>query len=226
MTRRERKLLKGFAKRAAQRRPVLVDACGEAEADVILAEARREFETLVPEVAAIEGGLMNGALKGTYEYLAYAKAMKAAGWSTERIGEHFAEALRHLAARYPSWLPRTVYRAVRPILARMLRREAVASQQTSDPAGWRFEFVEGEPGGADFGMDVKNCAVCHLFARHDQSDVVPYLCALDDELSKVLGMGLRRTGTRAVGASCCDFRYQTGGEPKTLRSQHSLPIVK
>ena len=76
-------------------------------------------------------------------------------------------------------------------------------------------------GRVDFGMDVTNCAVCAAFARHDAKEVVPYLCALDDRMSVTLGMGLRRTGTRALGASCCDFRYQAGGEPKTLASQHA-----
>lgn len=75
------------------------------------------------------------------------------------------------------------------------------------------------------GQGVTNCAVCATFERHDASEIVPYLCALDDPMSAALGLGLRRSGTRALGASCCDFRYQAGGEPMTLRSRHSLRIV-
>ena len=85
--------------------------------------------------------------------------------------------------------------------------------------------MEGEKGSHDFGLDVKNCAVCELFSRHDAEEVVPYLCALDDKMSEFMGMGLRRSGTRALGASCCDFRYQAGGEPQSLRSQGALTVV-
>ena len=70
-----------------------------------------------------------------------------------------------------------------------------------------------------------SCAVCHAFSKHDAVDVVPYVCAIDDQLSAKLGLGLRRTGTHALGSGCCDFRYKLGGEPLTLRSQYALPLV-
>jgi hypothetical protein len=45
-------------------------------------------------------------------------------------------------------------------------------------------------------------------------DLVPYMCATDDVMSDRGGQGLRRTGTIALGAHECDFRYQRKGEPQ------------
>jgi hypothetical protein len=53
----------------------------------------------------------------------------------------------------------------------------------------------------------------------------PYVCALDDRVSRIFGLGLRRTGTIGLGASHCDFRWKLGGEPRTLDSQFDLPGV-
>lgn len=50
-------------------------------------------------------------------------------------------------------------------------------------------------------------------------DLVPYMCATDDVVSDRGGQGLRRTGTIAVGAHQCDFRYKRGGEPLHLAPQ-------
>ena len=72
---------------------------------------------------------------------------------------------------------------------------------------------------------MQSCPICELFSKHDVEEVVPYLCALDDKMSELMDMGLRRSGTRALGASCCDFRYQAGGEPHSLRSQGALLVV-
>ena len=86
-----------------------------------------------------------------------------------------------------------------------------------------FEVVtEGD--GFDWGMNVKSCGVCHLFSKHDAMDLVPYMCATDDLFSAEAGDGLRRTGTIALGAHQCDFRYQPGGEPLPLAGQYPQRI--
>ena len=220
----ERKLLRRFDRLAKRRFAALADRFGDETAGAVREEAREHYRQLAPEVAAIGDGILNGALEGTYEYLAYYKALKRRGQSVEEIGGFFQDSFLAIIARFPQRLIRLLFRLARPFLARRLRREAAESQRNEDPSAWRFSFVDGDKGSFDFGFDVTNCAVCAVYARHDASEVVPYLCALDDDMSQALGMGLRRRGTRALGSSCCDFRYGAD-EPEALRSRYPLQVV-
>jgi hypothetical protein len=69
-------------------------------------------------------------------------------------------------------------------------------------------------------MNVTSCAVCHAYAKHGASELVPYLCATDDVESEAGDQGLRRTGTITLGAHRCDFRYERGGKPQPLAAHY------
>jgi hypothetical protein len=99
--------------------------------------------------------------------------------------------------------------------------DAVASQQSPAANEFVFEMVEPDPaaGTTARGMNITSCAICHLFGRHDALELVPYMCAFDDVVSDANGQGLRRTGTIALGASRCDFRF-TEGAPLRLAAQY------
>ena len=73
-------------------------------------------------------------------------------------------------------------------------------------------------------MNIFSCDICHQFSKFDAMDLVPYMCALDDVLSDRFDQGLRRTGTIAVGAAQCDFRYERGGEPQRMADQYPNKI--
>ena len=99
------------------------------------------------------------------------------------------------------------------------RTDADASQAGAAPNEFVFETVEaGQNTGR--GMNIKSCAICHLFGQYDAMELVPYMCSFDDVVSDALGQGLRRTGTIALGAKHCDFRFQDGGEPLRLAGQY------
>jgi hypothetical protein len=219
VSRKVDKAVAEFERRGQRIRPLLVELGGEAKADAILERAREEFATLAPEAVELSGGIFDSALAGTYQYLAFYKAMRD-DFPVETIGRFYADTFHLLAARVPRGLARVGYRLARPFLARRLRREAEATQANTAPGSWRFDYIESEDGDA-FGVNVTRCAVCALYAKHDASEIVPWVCALDDEVSDYLAMNLARNGTRATGADCCDFRYQKTGEAKRLR----LPVV-
>lgn len=223
---KEQSNLKSFRRRVRLRRLCLDERYGREMTDRIVEHADREYASFLTEIAALPKGMMNGALAGTYEYLAYAKALDREGRPAEEVGLFFDESYDALVSRFPSFLGRLLFRLARPLIKARLRKEAAQSQALRQGAGgWRFEFLEAEKGSHDFGFDLKSCPICELFSKHGADEVVPYLCALDDKMSEFMGMGLRRSGTRALGASCCDFRYQAGGEPQSLRSQGALPVV-
>ncbi|MGI9432227.1 MAG: L-2-amino-thiazoline-4-carboxylic acid hydrolase [Myxococcota bacterium] len=102
---------------------------------------------------------------------------------------------------------------------RRSRRDADASQQEAAPNEFVFEMIDVEGEGAR-GMNITSCAICHLFGRYDAMELVPYMCSFDDVVSDAGKQGLRRTGTIALGATHCDFRFRDGGEPLRLAAQY------
>ncbi len=84
---------------------------------------------------------------------------------------------------------------------------------------FEFELLDADESG-ERGMNITSCAICHLFAKHDAMELVPYMCAFDDVMSAAGDQGLRRTGTIALGAKQCDFRFQQGGKPLPLAEQY------
>ena len=220
-----------FRRRARRWRELIARELGDERAMEVLAAAEREYEDFLPEIRALPGGVLNGALGATYEYLAYGKALKAVGCTVAEIGEVYRGFHTISFQRVPRWLLPLVRRLGVPWLRRRLRQEAThapgamhqeghettADAQTESQldGGWRYAYVESEDGQA-FGIDVTQCAVCALFSRHAAAALVPSLCRLDDLTSKALDLGLRRDGVRAEGAPCCDFRFRPGEEPKPL----------
>jgi hypothetical protein len=97
---------------------------------------------------------------------------------------------------------------------------AAAKESMANRRAGRFAFELVRDEAADFGMNIRACALVHEFSRHDALDLVPYFCHNDDVGSDATGQGLRRTGTIAVGASHCDFRYKAGGEPLRIIEQY------
>jgi hypothetical protein len=103
------------------------------------------------------------------------------------------------------------------------RVDAEASQSGAAPNEFVFELVAPDADTAG-GTNITSCAICYLFGRHDAMELVPYMCAFDDVMSDAAGQGLRRTGTIALGAKQCDFRFQPDGEPLRIASQYPEQI--
>ncbi len=228
MANADEKALRAFRRRAAQRSPALEGRFSPTEIGEILAEAETAYAGWLPEIRALPKLLLNGALEGTYELLAYSIVLEKRGLSPREIGDFFDASYRLLVRRYPRFLLKAVFRLARPLLIRKLRKDAETTRTVGaeGTGGWEFDFVEPERGAHAFGIDVTQCAVCSLYARHGQEEVLPYVCALDDTMSEVMDLGLERSGTRAMGASCCDFRYQPGGPGKTLKSIRTFPVLE
>ena len=109
-------------------------------------------------------------------------------------------------------------------LASPALRDAAASQEGAAENESVFEIVPGEDENTDWGMNVTRCAGCHAYAKHDAMEFTPYMCATDDLVSDHSNQGLRRTGTIALGAHRCDFRYKAGGKPLRLAEQYPEKI--
>jgi hypothetical protein len=88
--------------------------------------------------------------------------------------------------------------------------------------GWVFDFVEGEKGTFEYGVDYKRCAIRELAIASGAADFAPYICLADVSGSETFGWGLARSETLAQGGSRCDFRFQRGAE---TRIKVRLPVA-
>ncbi len=93
---------------------------------------------------------------------------------------------------------------------------AEQSQKHPHPGEFVFEAVSGEGEEFQWGQNIKSCAICDMASKYDLMELVPYFCATDDVISDHSDLGLYRSGTIAVGASHCDFRYGTSGKSQHL----------
>jgi hypothetical protein len=61
-----------------------------------------------------------------------------------------------------------------------------------------------------YGIDILECGICKLFAKHGYQKYASILCEVDEITSNLAGLKLVRTGTIANGADKCDFRFKKG----------------
>ncbi len=62
--------------------------------------------------------------------------------------------------------------------------------------------------GLGYGVDIIECGICKLFKKHQLERFASILCEVDHLTSSLAGLELIRTGTIALGAKKCDFRWK------------------
>ena len=62
--------------------------------------------------------------------------------------------------------------------------------------------------GFGYGVDILECGICKLFLKHGYEKYTSILCEVDKQTSALAGLELIRTGTIALGATKCDFRFR------------------
>jgi hypothetical protein len=210
---RRRRLLKDFDRYARDMQDVLVRFFGQGSVDNLTAQARREYESIIPQLPYIGGKQpFTQFVMFTGLYLAVYRSAKAYGKTVEETGEMLYEIGRSFLRTYPSFL--------RGLLGRMnfsklyisrLRKRARESKQREYAGDYVFDFVQGDGVSFDYGVDYLECASCKFLAAQGAPELAPYLCPVDILYSEALGWGLVRTTTLAEGGERCDFRFKKGG---------------
>lgn len=82
--------------------------------------------------------------------------------------------------------------------------------QYSHPDGFSVRVItkKEETLGFGYGIDILECGICKLFTRFQMEKYTSLLCEVDYITSSLAGLTLIRSGTIALGASKCDFRFQ------------------
>ncbi len=176
--------------------------------DAACAAAREQLAALAPESAYLDApdNPLAQALFFCTLHLAVYLAVKPLGVDAHRYGSAMLEQLRQLD--------------VQPLPSPTDEQLAANFRGPgTHPGEFEVEVADRSEGEFDYGYNIKSCAICYLYGRHDAMDLVPYMCASDDVMSDLRGEGLRRTGTIALGAHRCDFRYQADGKPQRVAEQ-------
>lgn len=191
------------------------------DVDAVIAEASAIFDEMLPNLAYLDKPQhpLASALFICSVNLSLYLALKQRG-----IGLHqFGNAMLNGLMRAPIPVPTESDEVLQQRLT-YFAALAEASQTNAAPGEDVIEFVSGEGQQFEWGYNVKSCAICQVASRYDAMDLVPYFCAVDDVMSDKGKQGLRRTGSLALGAPHCDFRYRRGGEPQPLAALYPEQI--
>jgi hypothetical protein len=227
------KLLKDFNRTSVLIKPSLVARYGNEFTSALQRDALQEYEKLIPEIPYIKGArarMLNSFLLITAQELAAYKAMNKNGKSPGEAWELCHEALRFRLTEIPKW-KRWLLRSfmfshlVRKIMARRARQ-----QQKVHFGDFEIEYLIGEGGEFDFGVNYLQCGNHTFVKKHGGDKFAPFVCMSDIALSEAMGWGLIRTQTLADGCTHCDFRFKKGAatqiSSKTPEVQKTIEKIR
>ena len=207
------KLLKDFDQTVALMRDSLVSRYGQEFASTLEREVCMEYEGLIPEIPYIEGARarpLNSFLRITAQELAVYRAMKKHGKPPRESWELCHEALRIRLAEIPQWKRWLLRRFMFSRLVRKIMERRARQKQRVRFGDFEVEYLIGEGGEFDFGVNYLQCGNHNFVKRHGGEEFAPYVCMSDIALSDAMGWGLIRTQTLADGCEHCDFRFKKG----------------
>jgi hypothetical protein len=203
----------GFERFLRGARPLLRRDHGAELTDRILADARSEYERLLPQVPDI-GGIRNvfqPVMMVNGWIVALHRALRARGGRPEDTIRVFQAVFDGWLRALPEWLLRAIGRLMLSAPARWLfERQARRSQARRYPEDfvWR---VERGPGG-ELSLVFDECAVNKWYAAQDVRELAPYCNVADVTYSRLMGMGVDASETIGLGCEQCALRYRRGRE--------------
>lgn len=98
----------------------------------------------------------------------------------------------------------------KPFMRFILRKFGKQVSKKDHPDGFVANLITSkeETLGFGYGVDILECGICKLFKRYQYERFTPLLCEVDHITSSLAGLTLKRTGTIALGAQKCDFRFE------------------
>lgn len=156
-------------------------------------------------------------------YVATYLALKERGYDAARAWELLDEATRAHFAGMSAAEKRLASDGMFAWPMKALSRWLAKRSQSAPVGGWVFDYVEGEAGQFDYGVDYHRCAIRELAIANGAADFAPYICLADVPGSDLFGWGLARGETLAQGGQRCDFRFRRGA-PTDIKVR--LPVAR
>ena len=188
--------------------------------DRIMADTDNHFRIISADTkfAATSKNPIDKRLDFCAYFLALIKALETQGENYETIRNTCLEVVTDYVS------PKNIFhRLVKKIPAKLVNTRFAGMlikafnkrvSQNSNPGGFVANIItdKQETFGLGYGIDILECGICKLFNKHHHEKYASILCEVDEITSGLAGLKLVRTGTIALGAKKCDFRFKK--EPK------------
>jgi hypothetical protein len=186
------------------------------DSDILIGEIEDHYKLISKDTrfAATSGNPVDKRLDFCAYFLALIKTLDARNESYEMIRKTCLEIvteyvrpknkLHQLLKKLPvkltiTWLATAVIKSL---------NEKV--NKNSHPDGFIANIISDKEQtyGLGYGIDILECGICKLFSKHNFQKYSSILCEVDEVTSGLAGLKLIRTGTIALGADKCDFRFK------------------
>ncbi len=218
------KILINFDKKIEIFRKVLLQQLGTPKTEEILREVKDVYETLIPEIIHIESekNFILRDFKDIAIALAFVKVMKRVKYSKEEIAVFIYELQKEMynsAINGKMNLMRILFNALHifplnRIYKKIIKKYEKSAQKREKTSNIQIRYVEGDRENFDYGIDILSCPICELWRKHDEIEILPYVCLFDFFKSIMTNSGLIRTMTLAEGKEKCDNRFKRGRKPQ------------
>jgi len=183
--------------------------------DLLLAEIEKNFEYISGNVnfAATSSNPLDKRLGFCGYFLALIKTLDEQGETFETIRRicliittdyvRPKNKIHLVLKRFPAKLSHTWLATV---FLKMLHKRV---SKKGHPDGFLAQIItdKKETFGLGYGVDILECGICKLFKKYNYEKYSSILCEVDELTSHLAGLNLIRTGTIALGATKCDFRF-------------------
>ena len=194
-------------------RAELARSGGAEFADAVVADARRAYEDVLPEVPDIGGraNVFQPVMTINGWMAALHRAMRAHERSARDTVAVTQAVFDGWLRKLPGWALRGIGRlAVSSPARAYYARQAERSQERryADDFVWTLE--QGADGEVSFVFE--ECAVNKWYDAHDLRDLKPYCNFADVTYSRLMGMGVDASETIGLGCERCALRFKAGRE--------------
>jgi len=202
------RLLKKYEHYAGMARPRLASRFGPGFAEEVLADTRKRYDSLIPDLPDI-GGRKNQftpVIEINGWIISFYRAMRDRGKTVEQVVAICAEVSDAWFRRLPGWV---LFLARRLAFSRLvkwrMRSQARSSQRRKFPDDFVYQFEESPQG---WSLVFEQCAVHKMYQAHDVLELAPFCNFFDVTYSRYLNMGLDASQTIGLGHQFCRLCFR------------------
>ncbi|MFT4451926.1 L-2-amino-thiazoline-4-carboxylic acid hydrolase [Parvimonas sp. G1425] len=85
-----------------------------------------------------------------------------------------------------------------------IEKNKIANAVSDSEFNWNTELILGRDEN-EYTVIYHRCGLCALGKQEHHEELIPYMCKMDYDTIAMMGGVLKRKGTIATGADCCDF---------------------
>lgn len=202
---------------------ILIENFSETKFNELLAEVRKDFESLLSQIPYVGGkeNPLTDNLTNAAMLLPIFRFFEKQGLTFDEIGKM---AYDMYEAFYKVMPPTDDFFSEEYLNQK--REYAKNSKLRKYPGDWVYDFIEGDGKTFTWGVDYSECGIHKFYKSQGCEHLMPIMCIADFAMARAYGYGLKRTQTRAHGAPICDFRYIKDGSNPRAWPPDNLPEFK